>query len=91
MHLVSVVVERHRAFRVTAHADLVRLQRDDMPMLVEHLECLALNFEDDTGRLRVELDEVMEFVAANHIHTRADFRRLADVLGKHRHLLERQV
>ena len=91
VHLVAVVVEGHGARRVTAHGDLVGLHGDDVSVLVEHLERLALNLEDHTDRLRVELHEVVQLVAANHVHARADLGRLANVLGEDRDLLQRQI
>ena len=91
VHLVTVVVERDGAGGVAAHADLVRAHRDHLVVLVEHAERLALDLEDDAGGLCVELDEVVQLVAADHVDARADLGGLADVLGEDGDLLERQV
>ena len=90
-HLVSIVVNCHCTSSIAPHTDLVWAHRHSSAILVKHTEGLALNLENNTCGLGIELHEVVQLVFANHVDTRADLGSLADILGEHAHFVLRKV
>lgn len=69
----------------------MRPHADHVAQLIQDPKRLALNLEDDTGRLRVELYEVVQLIPSNVVDTRSDFGSLSQILAKDADLAERQV